>query len=74
MGSHLVGPWHLVGATMENTLDLNRIVRAIGWELNPVKQQPDLDENYVLPVLSLAGCYDESRYVQLAKLDIPFHW
>ena len=35
MGSHLVGPWHLVGATMESTLDLNRIVKAISWELNP---------------------------------------
>ena len=45
MGSHLVGPWHLVGVTMENTLDLNRIVRAIGWELNPENQQTDLVEN-----------------------------
>ena len=30
--------------------------------------------NLDMPVLSLAGCYNESRYVQLAKLDIPFHW
>ena len=45
MGSHLVGPWHLVGATMENTLDLNKIVRAIGWELNPENQQIDYVEN-----------------------------
>ena len=59
MGSHLVGPWHLVGATMDNTLDWKRIVRAISGELNPVKQQSNLGEDYVLPVLSLAGCYVE---------------
>ena len=42
-----------------HTLDWKRIVRAIGWELNPVKQQSNLGEDYVLPVLSLAGCYVE---------------
>ena len=49
MGSHLVGPWHLVGATMDNTLDWKRIVRAIGWELNPGKQQTELVENEYNP-------------------------
>ena len=30
-----LGPWHLVGATMEITLDKNLIHHRIGWELNP---------------------------------------
>ena len=49
MGSHLVGPWHLVGATMDNTLDWKRIVRAISWELNPENQQTVLGENEYNP-------------------------
>ena len=35
-GFHHVGPWHRVGATMENTLDIKWIVLAIRGELNPL--------------------------------------
>ena len=30
-----MGPWHLVGGTIEITLDKNLIHHRIGWELNP---------------------------------------
>ena len=49
MGSHLVGPWHLVGATMDNTLDWKRIVRAIGWELNPGNNKPVMKQKKIIP-------------------------
>ena len=35
LGFPQMGPWHHVGATMENTLDKTWIVIAIHWELNP---------------------------------------
>ena len=50
-----MGPWHHVGATMESTLDKNRIVRAIRWELNPKINKQVLEQNiyiYKTPELS----------------------
>ena len=36
-----MGPWHLVGATMEITLDKKLIYHRIGWELNPIHAKPN---------------------------------